>query len=154
MPNPSIVVSQPRQLIQLRSNNLSTRYIARALSLRRVRYRSTAARYLSPATCGRRRWRRRRVFAARCLRLAPTTTAPGCAWIQTEMRRHKHVTLQMLWEGYQASCWSQRKTKKSQPSVRVAEPDIASRTKSLDHATALPVLTSSLHQPNLLLNHF
>src|SRR3984957_19479307 len=106
MPNPRISVSQLKQLIQLRSNNLSTRDIARALSLSQ----GAVSKYCRAVLAACDRWEaalaleetvwERRVFAARRLRPVPTTTAPDCAWIHTEMKRHKHVTLQLLWEEY------------------------------------------------------
>ena len=30
--------------------------------------------------------------------------APDCAWIHNELKRHRHVTLQLLWEEY-AVCY-------------------------------------------------
>src|SRR6266404_2563344 len=108
MPTPRISVSQLKQLIQLRSNQLTTRAIARALSLSQGAVSKYGRAVL--ASCGT--WEaalgleetelERRVFAQRRLRPAPTTTAPDCAWIHTEMKRHKHVTLQLLWEEYHA----------------------------------------------------
>jgi len=44
----------------------------------------------------------RRVWQAD--RISPTRNiaAPDCAWIHTQPKRHKHVTLQLWWEEYQA----------------------------------------------------
>jgi transposase len=109
MPNLRISVSQLKQLIQLRSNQLTTRAIARALSLSQGAVSKYGRAVLT--ACGT--WEaalgleetelERRVFAERRLRPTPTATAPDCAWIHTEMKRHKHVTLQLLWEEYHAN---------------------------------------------------
>jgi transposase len=108
MSNPRVSVSQIKQLIQLRSNQLSTRDIARAVSLSQ----GAVSKYCRAVfiACGT--WEaalaleeselERRVFAQCRLRPAPTIVGPDCAWIHTEMKRHKHVTLQLLWEEYQA----------------------------------------------------
>jgi hypothetical protein len=106
MSNPRISVSQLKQLIQLRANQLTTRAIGRALSLSQGAVSKYGRAVL--AACGT--WEAAlgleetelelRVFAERRLRPAPTTTDPDCAWIHTEMKRHKHVTLQLLWEEY------------------------------------------------------
>src|SRR5258707_15166325 len=87
MSNPRIYVSQLKQLIQLRSNNLSTRDIARALSLSQ----GAVSKYCRAVLAACSMWEaalaleetelERRVFADRRLRRAPTTTAPDCAWI-------------------------------------------------------------------------
>ena len=84
MSNRRVSVSQIKQLIQLRSNQLSTRDIARAgKPSRRVRSPSIAARCLSHAAHGRRRWRLRNrswsggVFAQCRLRPTPTIVGPG-----------------------------------------------------------------------------
>ena len=106
MPNLRISVSQLKQLIQLHSKQMTTRAIARALSLSQGAVWKYGRAVL--ASCGT--WEaalgleetelERRVFAARRLRPAPSTTTPDCAWIHTEMKRHKQVTLQLLWEEY------------------------------------------------------
>jgi transposase len=93
-----------KQLIQLRANQMTTRAIARALS------QGAVSKYGRAVLASCQTWEaalgleetelERRVFAERRLRPAPTTTAPDCAWIHTEMKRHKHVTLQLLWEEY------------------------------------------------------
>src|SRR3984957_5153680 len=109
MANPRSSASRLKQLIQLRANQLSTRNIARALSLSQ----GAVSKYCRAVLTGCGTWEaalgleetelERQVFAARRLRPAPTPTAPDCAWIHTEMKRHKHVTLQLLWEEYHAS---------------------------------------------------
>ena len=110
MPNPRISVSQLKQLIQLRSNQMTTRSIARALSLSLSQGAVSKYGRAVLAACGT--WEaalgleetelERRVFAERRLRPAPTTVSPDCAWIHTQMKRRKHVTLQLLWEEYHA----------------------------------------------------
>jgi DNA-binding NarL/FixJ family response regulator len=104
MSNPRISVSQLKQLIQLRSNNLSTRDIARALSLSQGAVSKYCRAVLT--ACGT--WEAAlaleeselegRVYAARRLSPVSSVVAPDCAWIHTELKRHKHVTLQLLWE--------------------------------------------------------
>src|SRR5487761_2270945 len=109
MSNPRISVSQLKQLIQLRANQMTTRAIGRALSLSQ----GAVSKYGRAALASCQTWEaalgleetelERLVFAERRLRPAPTTTTPDCAWIHTEMKRHKHVTLQLLWEEYHAN---------------------------------------------------
>ncbi len=106
MSNPRISVSQLKQLIQLRASQMTTRSIARALSLSQ----GAVSKYGRAVLASCQTWEaalgleetelERRVFAERRLQPAPTTPAPDCAWIHTEMKRHKHVTLQLLWEEY------------------------------------------------------
>ncbi len=106
MPNPRISVSQLKQLIQLRSNQLTTRAIARALSLSQ----GAVSQYCRAVLASCLTWDaalaleeaelERRVFAERRVRPTPTIASPDCAWIHTELKRHKHVTLQ-----YRASIW-------------------------------------------------
>jgi transposase len=108
MSNPRISVSQIKQLIQLRSNELTTRDIARALSLSQGAVSKYCRAVLT--ACGT--WEvalaleetelEGRVFVARRLRPTPSIVNPDCAWVHTELRRHKHVTLQLLWEEYHA----------------------------------------------------
>jgi hypothetical protein len=104
MSNPRVSVSQIKQLIQLRSNQLSTRDIARALSLSQgavwkyCRAVLTACGTWETALAMEESELERRVFAEGRLRPTPTIVGPDCAWIHTELRRHKHVTLQLLWE--------------------------------------------------------
>jgi len=109
MSKPRISVSQLKQLIQLRANQMTTRASARALSLSQ----GAVSKYGRAVLASCQTWEmalgleemelERRVFAERRLRPAPTTTTPDCAWIHTEMKRHKHVTLQLLWEEYHAT---------------------------------------------------
>jgi hypothetical protein len=85
MSNPRISVSQLKHLIQLRSNDLSTRNIARALSLSQGAVSMYCRAVLT--ACGT--WEAalgleeaelaRRVFAERRLRPTPTIVTPDCA---------------------------------------------------------------------------
>jgi len=109
MSNPRISVSQLKQLIQLRSNNLSTRDIARALSLSQ----GAVSKYCRAVLAACSTWEAAlalqetelegRVYAARRLSPVSSVVAPDCAWIHTELKRHKHVTLQLLWEEYHSN---------------------------------------------------
>src|SRR4051794_27234555 len=106
MPNERISMLKLKQLIGLQSSNLSVRELGRALGLsvgavskylRAVRacgIDPVEAETLSEVEL------EERVFG-------PTTTskpgplvAPDCAWIHGELKRHRHVTLQLLWEEY------------------------------------------------------
>ena len=106
MSNPRISVGQLKQLIQLRSNGLSTRDIARALSLSQ----GAVSKYCRAVLTASGTWEAAlalqetelegRVFAVHRLRPTPSIVNPDCARIHTELRRYKHVTLQLLWEEY------------------------------------------------------
>jgi hypothetical protein len=108
MSNPRVSVSQIKQLIQLRSKQLSTRDIARAVSLSQ----GAVSKYCRAVITACGTWEaalaleeselERRVFTECRLSPTPTIVGPDCAWIHTEMKRHKHVTLQLLWEEYHA----------------------------------------------------
>jgi transposase len=109
MSNPRISISTLKQLIQLQSNQLTTREIARALSLSP----GAVSKYRRAVLAAALTWEQalgleeveleRRVWAARRLHPTRSVAAPDCAWIHTELKRHKHVTLQLLWEEYQAT---------------------------------------------------
>jgi transposase len=105
MPNERISMSKLKQLIGLQASNLSVRALSRALGLsvgavskypravREAGISAAEAETLSEADI------EHRVFA-------PSPTRPGalvppdCAWIHGELKRHRHVTLQLLWEEY------------------------------------------------------
>jgi transposase len=101
-------MSKLKQLIGLQSSNLSVRALGRALglsvgavskylrALRTCEIDAAEAATLSEIEL------ERRVF-----RVAPPArvmrwVAPDCAWIHGELKRHRHVTLQLLWEEYSA----------------------------------------------------
>ena len=106
MPNERISMSKLKQLIGLQSSNLSVRALSRALglsvgavskylrALRACRINAGEAQKLSEVEL------ERRVFGAMNPVKAATRVAPDCAWIHGELKRHRHVTLQLLWEEY------------------------------------------------------
>jgi transposase len=108
MPNERISMSKLKQLIGLQSSNLSVRALSRALglsvgavskylrALRACRIDAGEAEKLSEVEL------ERRVFGAATHVKAATRVAPDCAWIHHELKRHRHVTLQLLWEEYSA----------------------------------------------------
>ena len=106
MSNPRIPIAKLRQLLQLESSELTTREAARALNLSQGavwKYRCAVrlagltpeqAQVLDDAALERRIWQ------ARESRTPRSVVLPDCAWMHTELKRHKHVTLQLLWEEY------------------------------------------------------
>ena len=109
MSNPRISIAKLKQLIQFEASELSIREIGRALHLShgavsKYRYAVRAAglrweeaQHLDETTLEERVWRARAERAPRHMVL------PDCAAIHTELKRHKHVTLQLVWEEYQAT---------------------------------------------------
>ncbi|WP_129782644.1 hypothetical protein [Peristeroidobacter soli] len=99
-------MSKLKQLIGLQSSNLSVRALARALDLSigavSKYLRAVRAAGISPADA------ESLSEVELELRLFGTTTtattgalvAPDCAWIHNELKRHRHVTLQLPWEEY------------------------------------------------------
>ena len=106
MPNERISMSKLKQLIGLQSSNLSVRALGRALGLsvgavskylRAVRVcgiDATEAEMLTEHEL------ERRVFGPLLAAKPATLVPPDCAWIHNELKRHRHVTLQLLWEEY------------------------------------------------------
>ena len=106
MPNERISMSKLKQLIGLQSSNLSVRALARALGLstgavskylRAVRasgIEASEAETLSEVEL------EERVFGPASAVKPGAFVAPDCAWIHGELKRHRHVTLQLLWEEY------------------------------------------------------
>lgn len=106
MPNERISMTKLKQLIGLQTSNLSVREFARALGLsigavskylRAVRAAgigAAEAEGLSEAEL------QLRVFGPAAPVKPVTLVAPDCAWIHGELKRHRHVTLQLLWEEY------------------------------------------------------
>ena len=110
MTNQRIPIATLRQMIQLYLSQLSTRAIARALSLSQ----GAVWKYGRAVLAAGLTWEEalkleemeleRRVWEARVLpRVGRSVVLPDCARIHTELKRHKHVTLQLLWEEYQAT---------------------------------------------------
>src|ERR1700719_4738096 len=105
MPNERISMSKLKQLIGLQSSNLSVRALSRAprlsvgavskylQALRACRIDAGEADKLSEVELDR------KVFGVAPAKSA-TRAAPDCAWIHGELKRHRHVTLQLLWEEY------------------------------------------------------
>src|ERR1700680_3767450 len=106
MPNERVSMSKLKQLIGLQSSNLSVRALSRALGLsvgavskylgvlRACRIDAGEAEKLSEVEL------ERRVCGVATPAKAATQVAPDCAWIHHELKRHRHVTLQLLWEEY------------------------------------------------------
>jgi transposase len=106
MPNERISMSKLKQLIGLQASNLSVRALGRALGLsvgavskylRAVRacgIEATEAETLSEHEL------ERRVFGPLLAAKPAALVPPDCAWIHGELKRHRHVTLQLLWEEY------------------------------------------------------
>jgi transposase len=106
MPNERISMSKLKQLIGLQASNLSVRAMARALGLsvgavskylRAVRAAGIGATEAETLTEGE---LEARVFGPKPVGHPTTLVAPDCAWIHGELKRHRHVTLQLLWEEY------------------------------------------------------
>jgi transposase len=108
MSNPRLPTFKLRQIIQFESSELSARELARALNLSHgaiSKYRCAVriagmnweeAQHLDDAELERRIW------TARTERKPRQVVLPDCATIHTELKRHKHVTLQLLWDEYHA----------------------------------------------------
>lgn len=99
-------MSKLKQLIGLQSSNLSVRALARALDLsigavskylRAVRAAGISAadaESLSEVEL------ELRVFGPTTPAKGNALVVPDCAWVHNELKRHRHVTLQLLWEEY------------------------------------------------------
>jgi transposase len=108
MSNPRLPTPKLRQIIQFESSELSAREVGRALNLSHgaiSKYRCAVraagvswdeAQRLDDADLERRIWQ------ARAERKLRRIVLPDCAAIHTELKRHKHVTLQLLWDEYHA----------------------------------------------------
>lgn len=106
MPNERISMSKLKQLIGLQASNLSVRALGRALGLsvgavskylravRSCEIEAAEADTLSEHEL------ERRVFGPLLAGKPATLIPPDCAWIHSELKRHRHVTLQLLWEEY------------------------------------------------------
>ena len=109
MSNPRISIAQLKQIIQFESSRLSAREIGRALNLSH----GAVSKYRCAVRTAGLRWEQaqslddteleRRIWQARAERPTRKVVLPDCAWIHTELKRHKHVTLQLLWDEYQAT---------------------------------------------------
>ncbi len=108
MPNERISMSKLKQLIGLQASNLSVLALGRAIglsvgavskylrALRACGIDAAEAVGLSEVEL------ERRVFGITAPSRAATSVVPDCAWIHGELKRHRHVTLQLRWEEYSA----------------------------------------------------
>ena len=109
MSNPRISIATLKQLIQFQSSTLTTREIGRALHLSQ----GAVSKYQNAVRTAGLAWEEaqhfedaeleRRVWQARAERRPRHVVSPDCASIHTELKRHKHVTLQLVWEEYHAT---------------------------------------------------
>jgi transposase len=106
MPNERVSMSKLKQLIALQASNLSVRATARALGLSvgavSKYLRAVRATGIGPAEAESlaESELEARVFGPNPPGKPPKLVPPDCAWIHTELQRHRHVTLQLLWEEY------------------------------------------------------
>ena len=100
MPNERISMSKLKQLIGLQMSNLSVRALARALGLSvgavSKYLRAVRAAGIDPAEAESlsETELERRVFGPAAPAKANALVVPDCAWIHSELKRHRHVTLQ------------------------------------------------------------
>jgi transposase len=109
MSNPRISIAKLKQLIQLQSSQWTTREVARALNLSQ----GAVSKYASAVRAAGLTWEQaqgleeaeleQRIWQSRAERPTRSIVLPDCAWIHTELKRHKHVTLQLLWDEYHAT---------------------------------------------------
>ena len=106
MPNEKVSVSKLKQLIALQTSNLSVRAMGRALGLSvgavSKYLRAVRAAGILPEEAERlpEPELERRVFGLSPPEKPSRRVPPDCTWIHTELKRHRHVTLQLLWEEY------------------------------------------------------
>ena len=102
MPNERVSMSKLKQLIGLQASNLSVRALARALGLsvgavskylRAVRGCGISA---AEAETLPEHELEQRVFGPVTAHKPAAFVPPDCAWIHSELKRHRHVTLQLL----------------------------------------------------------
>ena len=106
MPNERVSMSKLKQLIALQASNLSVRAIARALGLSvgaiSKYLRAVRAAGISPADAETlpESELEQRVFGPGPSGKSPKLVPPDFSWVHTELKRHRHATLQLLWEEY------------------------------------------------------
>ena len=99
-------MSKLKKLIALRASNLSVRAIARALGLSvgavSKYLRAVRAVGISPSDAETlpESELEQRVFGPSPPGKPPKLVPPDFSWGHTELKRHRHVTLQLLWEEY------------------------------------------------------
>lgn len=106
MPNSRISMTNLKRLIQLQSSNLKVREVAAALSMsigavskyltaiRAAGLTAESAASLSEAEL------ERRVFGEKAPAVPGRFAPVDCGWVHGELKRHRHVTLRLLWEEY------------------------------------------------------
>lgn len=109
MSKPRISIAKLKQIIRFESSELTMREIGRALKLSH----GAVSKYRAAARVAGLTWQEaqnlddteleRQIWQARADRPAREVVLPDCAWIHTELKRHKHVTLQLLWDEYHAT---------------------------------------------------
>ena len=106
MPNERVSMSKLKQLIALQASNLSVRAMARALGLsvgaisKYLRAVRAAGIGPSEAETLPESKLEQRVFGPAPPGKPPKLVPPDYTWVHTELKRHRHVTLQLLWEEY------------------------------------------------------
>ena len=114
MPNERVSMSKLKQLIALQTSNLSVRAMGRALGLsvgavskylRAVRAAGISA---EEAETLPEPELEQRVFGPTPPEKPPRRVPPDCTWIHTELKRHRHVTLQLLWGSMPSTMGPQR----------------------------------------------
>src|ERR1700730_2364902 len=108
MSNPRLSIEKLKQLLQFESSELTMREIGRALQLSA----GAVSKYRCAVRAAGLTWEdaqhledtelERRVWQARAQRLPREVVLPDCASIHIELKRHKHVTLQLVWDEYHA----------------------------------------------------
>jgi transposase len=108
MSNPRLSIEKLKQLLQFESSELTMREIGRALQLSA----GAVSKYRCAVRAAGLNWEdaqhledtelERRVWQARAQRLPREVALPDCASIHIELKRHKHVTLQLVWDEYHA----------------------------------------------------
>jgi len=109
MSNPRLPTPKLRQIIQFESSKLSAREVGRALALSH----GAVSKYRCAVRAAGVSWDEaqrlddieleRRIWTARIEHKPRQVVLPDCAAIHTELKRHKHVTLQLLWDEYYAT---------------------------------------------------
>ena len=109
MSNPRLPTPKLRQIIQFELSELSAREVGRALNLSH----GVVSKYRSAVRAAGVSWEEaqhlddteleRRIWQARAERKTREIVLPDCASIHTELKRHKHMTLQLLWDEYHAT---------------------------------------------------
>ena len=109
MSKPRLPIERLKHLMQFETSDLTTHEIGLVVGLSQgsVSKYQCALRAAGISWQEAQHWNdeelQRRVSAARAMQPVRHIAVPDCAWIHSELKRHKHVTLQLLWEEYQVS---------------------------------------------------